>query len=442
METTTTRTVTLWHHANFLKLWASETISQFGTQFSGFGIPFTALLLTSNPLDFGILNATSLLAFPFFALFIGVYVDRHRRRRVMVLANIGRGILLGIIPLAAVTGVLKQLGMPLLYMVSFSVGLLTVFFDVSYQAILPSLVERNQLVEGNSKLEASRSTAQVAGPSIAGIVVQIVSAPLAIAIDALSYFGSASFLGRIRNEEIVQPRNASVLHDLKEGLVVVLKDARLRSIAGCTATSNFFSSALFAILILYLVRQLNFTAAVIGVVFTVGSTGAFVGIAISGRLAKSIGVGPAIVSSMVLGGVGFLPYYIMNPSLAFPVLNFKSSLLGTFRLDMNGLLMMLATFTVSVGSVVYNINQVSLRQALVPIRLQGRMNASMRWIVWGTIPAGSLAGGILGTLLGLRPAIAIAVVGGSLAFLWVLLSPVRRLKEIPEPLDETGEAGA
>jgi MFS family permease len=112
----------LWHHPNFLKLWASETISQFGTQFSGFGIPFTALLLTSNPLDFGILNATALLAFPLFALFIGVYVDRHHRRRIMVSANVGRGILLGLIPLAALTGVLRQLGMPLLYLVSFSVG--------------------------------------------------------------------------------------------------------------------------------------------------------------------------------------------------------------------------------------------------------------------------------------------------------------------------------
>jgi MFS family permease len=426
----------LWHHPNFLKLWASETISQFGTQFSGFGIPFTALLLTSNPLDFGILNATALLAFPLFALFIGVYVDRHHRRRIMVSANLGRGILLALIPLAAVTGALRQLGMPLLYLVSFSVGVLTVFFDVSYQAILPSLVERDQLVEGNSKLEASRSTAQVAGPSIAGIAVQALSAPLAIAVDAVSYFGSASFLGRIKKEETVQPRDASVMHDLKEGLSVVLKDARLRSIAGCTSTANFFSSALFAILILYLVRQLNFTAAVIGLIFTIGSTGAFVGIALAGRLAKRIGVGPAIVSSILFGGIGSLPFYIMNPSLGIPLLNLESvPLLGSFRLDMNGLLMMIAIFAGGITNVVYNINQVSLRQALVPIRLQGRMNASMRWIVWGTIPAGSLAGGILGSLLGLRPAIAIAVLGASLAFLWVFLSPVRSLKRIPEPLE-------
>jgi len=163
----------LWHHPNFLKLWASETISQFGTQFSGIAIPFTAYLLTVNQslavasTEFGILNASGLLAFPLFALFIGVYVDRHRKRRIMVAANVGRGISLGLIPLAAVTGTLYSLGLPLLYVVSFLIGLLTVFFDISYQAILPFLVDRKALVEGNSKLEASRSSAQVVGPGMA-----------------------------------------------------------------------------------------------------------------------------------------------------------------------------------------------------------------------------------------------------------------------------------
>src|SRR5256886_13481999 len=156
METETERRPSLWHHPNFLKLWTSDTISQFGTQFSGYAIPFTALLLTKDPLAFSILNVSAFIGFPLFALFIGVYVDRHRRQRIMTLANVGRGIFLGLIPLAALTGTLIRAGMPLLYLVSFMVGLLTVFFDVSYQAILPSLVDRSQLVEGNSKLEWSR----------------------------------------------------------------------------------------------------------------------------------------------------------------------------------------------------------------------------------------------------------------------------------------------
>jgi len=305
---------------------------------------------------------------------------------------------------------------------------------VSYQAILPSIVDRNQLVEGNRRLEASRSTAQVVGPSIAGIVVQIITAPLAIAFDALSYFGSASFLTRIRSEETVQPSTRSVWHDLREGLQVVLKDGRLRSIAGYTATFNFFSNALFAAAFLYLVQQLKFSPGLFGLIFSVGSTGAFVGIFLSSRLAKSLGVGPAIVLSSVIGGLGATPYLIASPSLSFSILKVELPFTGTFQLDMNGLLLMLGSFVTSIGVVVYNVNQVSLRQAMVPLRLQGRMNASMRWIVWGTLPAGSFAGGILGTILGLRPAIAIAVVGGSLAFLWVLLSPVRSLKTVPEPM--------
>jgi len=434
MANTEQQTVTLGRHSNFLMLWASETISQFGTQFSGLGIPFTAVLLNATALQYGILFGTAQLAFPLFALFIGVYVDRHRRRRIMVSANLGRGLLLGLIPLAFFTGTLNQLGMPLLYTVSFLVGVLTVFFDVSYQAILPSIVDRNQLVEGNRRLEASRSTAQVVGPSIAGIVVQIITAPLAIAFDALSYFGSASFLTRIRSEETVQPSTRSVWHDLREGLQVVLKDGRLRSIAGYTATFNFFSNALFAAAFLYLVQQLKFSPGLFGLIFSVGSTGAFVGIFLSSRLAKSLGVGPAIVLSSVIGGLGATPYLIASPSLSFSILKVELPFTGTFQLDMNGLLLMLGSFVTSIGVVVYNVNQVSLRQAMVPLRLQGRMNASMRWIVWGTLPAGSFAGGILGTILGLRPAIAIAVVGGSVAFLWVLLSPVRSLKTVPEPM--------
>ena len=247
--------VSLWHHPNFLKLWGSETISQFGTQFSGLATPYTAVLLTANQdlakasSEFGILNAAAFIAFPLFALFIGVYVDRHRKRRIMVSANIGRAVSLGLIPLAAVTGTLYTIGLPLLYLVSFFIGLLTVFFDVSYQAILPFLVEREQLVEGNRNLEASRSTAQTIGPGMAGFLLQIIGvvrAPFVIAIDALSYLGSAGFLVRLRNEEQVKPNTASVWHDLREGLAVVLRDTRLRSIAGCTATSNFFSNAIFA----------------------------------------------------------------------------------------------------------------------------------------------------------------------------------------------------
>ena len=436
METETERPTSLWHHPNFLKLWTSDTISQFGTQFSGYAIPFTALLLTSDPLAFSILNASAFIGFAVFALFIGVYVDRHRRQRIMTLANIGRGIFLGLIPLAAVTGTLTRAGMPLLYIVSFMVGLLTVFFDVSYQAILPSLVDRSQLVEGNSKLEWSRSGAQVVGAGMAGLVVQAVYPPLAIAIDATSYMASASVLSRIKQDELIKPSTASVWHDLKEGLAIVLKDKRLRSIAGSTATSNFFSNVIFSILILYLVRQLGYTAAVVGTIFLIGGLGAFGGIALSSRLTRLFGVGPVIIAGMILGGLGTIPYALANSSLSAPIFSATGiPVLGSFRLDLNALILMMGGFVTSIGVVVYNINQVSLRQAIVPKNVQGRMNASMRWIVWGTIPAGAIAGGVLAEVFGLREAIVIGVIGGIFSFLWVFLSPVRSLKHVPEAME-------
>ncbi len=434
--TAETETVSLWHHRNFLKLWTSDTISQFGTQFSGLAIPFTALLLTKDAFLFGLLGAMPFIPFPLFALFVGVYVDRHHRKRIMTLANIGRGISLGLVPFAAITGLLSQLGMLLLYAVSFSVGLLTVFFDVSYQAILPSLVDRKQLVQGNSMLEFSRSSAQVAGPAMAGIVVQAVYPPLALAIDATSYLASASFLSSIRAQETLQPITKSVWHDLKEGLAVVLRDTRLRMIAGSTATANLFSSAIFPISILYFVEELGFTAGVIGFIGTVGAVGLLVGVFLSSLIVKHIGLGWAIIGAMLLGGLGFIPYVIVNPGLTNPALAVIGPLpfLGIIRIDRNVLWLMLSNFIVSIGVVVYNINQVSLRQALVPLRLQGRMNASMRWIVWGTLPAGAIMGGVLGKVIGIKPAIEIAVIGGLFAFLWVLLSPVRSLKTVPEQI--------
>src|SRR2546427_11176871 len=198
------------------------------------------------------------------------------------------------------------------------VGLLTVFFDVSYQAILPSLVDRSQLVEGNSKLEWSRSGAQVVGPGMAGLVVQAVYPPLAIAIDATSYMASASVLSRIKQDELIKPSTASVWHDLKEGLAIVLKDKRLRSIAGSTATSNFFSNVIFSILILYLVQQIGYTVLVIGTIFFIGGLGAFAGIAVSSRLARILGVGPVIIEAITVGGIGQVHFALANLVIYMP----------------------------------------------------------------------------------------------------------------------------
>ena len=212
--------------------------------------------------------------------------------------------------------------------------------------------------------------------------------------------------------------------DVHEGLGVVLGDTRLRSIAGCTGSSNFFSTAYGAILLLYFANPgpdglglgKDLAPVVAGLIFSVGSVGGLIGVVLAGRSARRLGVGWAIIAGSVVSGLGGLTFYFAGP--------------GTSGVP----LMMIGMFAALLGSVVYNINQVSLRQAIVPIRLQGRMNASMRFLVWGTIPLGGLVGGLMGEFLGLRTTIGIAAVAGTLAFLWVFLSPVRSLKKIPEPL--------
>jgi hypothetical protein len=358
----------------------------------------------------------------------------------MVTSNILRGSILALIPVAAVLGVMTRLGLPFLYAISFCIGLLQVFFDITYQSYLPSLVRRDQLVEGNRNLQASASTAQVAGPTIAGIIISIVTAPIAIVFDALSFFASALALGRIDHEEVIDKEvvKPSVLADIREGLHVVFSNRMLRMIAGCTGTSNFFGTALGTVFLLYLIQpspaglgvSKNLAGVTAGLIFSVASIGALVGVAISARVAKSIGVGPAILTSILIGSLGGIPYYLSGSLTASPLFS-----LGGFGVNWSMLAIMAGQFISFIGVIVYNVNQVSLRQAIVPLRLQGRMNATMRFLVWGTIPLGAITGGLLGEFLGLRTAIGIAIIGGSLAFLWVLLSPVRSLRNIPEPLE-------
>ncbi|HVH14873.1 MAG TPA: MFS transporter [Candidatus Angelobacter sp.] len=438
----------LWHNRSFLRLWTSETISQFGSQFTGLALPLTAvIILGATVLQLSILNFVGSVSWLLFGLGVGVWVDRHRKRRIMVTSNIFRGSLLALIPIAAVLGLIANLGIFFLYVIGFFVGFLQVFYDITYQAFLPSLVRRDQLVEGNSRLQASASTAQVAGPTLAGIVIGIITAPIAIAIDACSFFASAFSLSRIRTEEdlalekmlrVPGPGERSFWIDLKEGLGVVLRDARLRMIAGCTGTSNFFSTAFQTILPLYFLLRApdglgvstSLIAVTLGIIFSVGSIGAIVGVVIATRTAEKIGVGPAIIASALIFGLGGVPYYLSGSLVTNPLFS-----VAGLNINWNIIAIMAGQFVISIGVVVYNINQVSLRQALVPIRLQGRMNATMRFLVWGTIPLGALAGGLLGTFLGLRTAVGIMILGVSLSFVWVLLSPVRSLKEIPESME-------
>lgn len=406
----------LWKHADFLKLWSAQTVSALGDQFTALALPLIAvLILKANAVQMGILTAVERSPFLILSLFAGVWVDRLPRRPILVTSDLGCAIILFSIPLAAFGHWLR---MPQLYLVALLVGILGVFFDISYQAILPAIVQRKHLVEGNAKLEATRSIARLAGPGLAGAAIQYISAPAAIVVDALSFLISGGVIGTMtkREHHRDQPSKSPMLTEIREGLSVVFGNRLLRSLVSCTTTANLFSAALFALYILFATRVLALSPAKIGVIFSIGNVAGLLGALGARRLAVKFGLGRVIVAAILISGVGTIPIALATPRTAFPLL-------------------VLATLLSSFGIPVYNINQVSLRQAIVPNRVQGRMNATMRFISWGVMPLGSLASGFLGAVLGLRTGIAIAAAGGALAFLWVLFSPVRRLSTIPEQID-------
>jgi MFS family permease len=412
----------LWRHSDFLKLWSAETISQFGTQVSLLAIPFVAVVvLDASTFQVAALGVVDFLPFILFTLPAGVWVDRLRRRPILIAGDFGRAFLLLSIPIAYVLDVLT-LGQ--LFVVGFLAGTCTMFFDVAYMSYLPALVEREQIIEGNSKLEISRSAAQIGGPGFAGLLIQAFSAPYAILIDAVSFLGSGLFFFRIRrHEEPPVPQSAngektSLWTELKEGLRYVLGNPNLRAQAGCTASSNFFSNVSFAIIIVFLVRELGLSAGVIGLALSLGSVGSLLAAFTATRISGRFGIGPTTIGVGLLWGPATLLIALAPAgNEAIPFLVFSQLVLG---------------FAI----VVYNIVQVSYRQAICPPRLQGRMNSTMRFIVWGTIPLGGLVGGVLGSTIGLRETIVVGAVGAGLSFLWIVFSPQRQLREMPEPIDD------
>ncbi len=409
-----TRAGGLWGHSAFLTLWGGQTISQLGSQVSLLALPLTAVLvLDATPGQMGFLYATQTVPFLLVGLVAGVWVDRLPKRRILIGGDLGRALLLSWIPLAAVLHVLR---IEQLYGLAVLVGLCTVFFDVAYQSVLPVLVGREHLVEGNSKLEIGRSAAQIAGPAIGGALVQLLTAPVAIVVDALSFLVSALFLVRVRmpNSPPVKV-NQGAWTGMREGIEVVLGNPLLRAIAGCTGSSNLFGSALQAVFMLFATSDLGLSPVLLGLALGGGSVGALVGAILVGRLARHVGMGPSIVGGIVLGGLaGVLVALAAGPAMvAAAILATARALLGF-------------------GGVVYNVNQVSLRQAITPDGVQGRMNATMRFIVWGTIPIGALLGGFLGEVIGLRGTLVVAAVGALLTPLWVLQSPVRQLRDPPQ----------
>jgi MFS family permease len=413
----------LWRHGDFLRLWTGETISQFGSQISQLAIPLTAILvLDATAFEVAALTTVEFLPFIIFTLPAGVWVDRMRRRPILIAGDVVRALLLGSIPIAYV---LDALTLGQLFVVGFLFGICTVFFDVAYQSYLPSLVERNQIIEGNSKLEITRSAAQIGGPGLGGVLIQVFTAPYAVLLDAVSFAASALAIFRIRAVEETPPtversdgKKSSMWTELKEGLRFVLSNPNLRAQAGCTSTSNFFSSVSFSIILVYAVRELDLSPGLIGFVFSLGALGGLAAALTATRISSRFGIGPTTIVMAAFFGPTMILYAVApSGNAAVPLLVTAQLIFG---------------FTV----VVYNIVQVSYRQAICPPRLQGRMNSVMRFIVWGTIPLGTLTGGALASWIGLRATIVVGAIGGGSAVLWIVFSPQRHLRDMPEPVDD------
>jgi MFS family permease len=410
----------LFRHRDFRNLWAAETISVFGSQFTGLALPLVAvILLEASPFAVSALVVIEFLPFILLAIPAGVWVDRMKRKPILVSADLARAALLVSLPIAYA---FDALTLGHVYAVGFTVGVCTVFFDVAYQSYLPSLVDRQQLVEGNSKLEISRSTSQLAGPGAAGGIVSALGAPVAILLDAISFFVSALFLFSIRKPEVLPERPAdtarpSMLADAREGFGFVLRNRYLRAISICTGTSNLFWSMGGAILVVYAVRELEMSPAALGLAFSLGNVGPLLAAFTTNKISGRLGVGPTILWTSIVFSASMLPIPLATKANPVPYL-VVSAVLGGF------------------AAVAYNITQVSFRQAICPERMQGRMNAVIRFMVWGTMPLGALLGGTLGTWFGLRTALWVAALGALFTFLPILLSPVRTLREMPEPVEE------
>ena len=419
----------LWHHRDFRRLWAAETISQFGTQIDDLALGLVAIVvLDASAFEVAVYGTVNFLPFILFTLPAGVWVDRLPRKPILVIGDLGRFVALATIPVAYIADVLTLWQ---LYVVAFLTGVFTVFFDVAYQSYLPSLVDRDQISEGNSKLEISRSTAQLSGPGLGGVLVELITAPYAVLADAFSFLASGALLLRIRKREERPAAPAAdarpkLWPELKEGLRFVLGNPNLRAQAGCTATSNLFFSVTFSIFLVFLVREVELSAGVIGVMFSVGSVGSLLAAFTTTRISKRLGIGPTTILATFLNLPAMLLIALAPVAYAIPFIVAGSVILG---------------FVI----VLYNITQVSYRQAICPPRLQGRMNSVMRFIVWGTIPIGTLAGGALASTVGLRETLVIGAIGSGSSVLWILLSPQRHLREMPEPIEEeprTQELGA
>ncbi len=405
----------LWLSADFRRMWLSLTITSFGAQVTNLALPLTAaILLHATPLQMGVLVALETLPFALVSLHAGVLLDRVRKLPVVIASDIGRAAALALIPVAAFTG---WLSIDLLYVVGFFCGVQNVVGGAAYQVLIAQMAGRSRLVEANAKISLGETSASLVGPGVAGGLIQLLTAPFAIALDAISFLVSALMLKRIRAPEDVPhggPRK-SVNHEIREGLRMVWGNPTLRTLACIAGAWQVLHHMQVAVLVLFATRELGLSAGAVGFAYAFGGVGCVIAAASAERLSARYGVGPVILLGLSMTVVGWQAYGLVGGPTWF----------ATVAL---GVAMLLFDF----GGVLWGINYLALRQAITPDRLLGRMTATMRFLTVAAAPAGSLAGGALASAIGLRPTLwAIALLGTGLAAAAVTLPAVRRHRTLP-----------
>jgi MFS family permease len=405
----------LWRRADFVKLFGGETVSSLGGQVTNFALPLVAVVtLGATPGQMGLYFAAFSLSSVAVELFAGAWVDRLRRRRVLLAVNLVAALLVGSIPVAAVLGVL---GLGQLYVVALLFGVVEPIFGHAFDAYLPGLVGRDRLVEANTRLEASWSLTSVVGPGVAGALVALLTAPTAMAVDAASFLFAAACVAWIRYREPPvdpDPAGPNIWREIGEGLRVTLGDPLLRTIGGIDVILGLFQSIILTIYAIFLVRELGFGPAALGLLAAVGALGFVVGASVAGRLRRRHGYGPTAVGASALLAISpfFLPFAPRTPAAA-------------------AAFVAAAAITGATGDSIRYIVLGSLRQAITPDRLLGRVGASSSFAAGLTRLAGALLGGALATAIGLRPTLLVGAAGHLLIFAWVFWSPLRTLREAP-----------
>ncbi len=401
----------LWQNRDFLKLWSAQTTSIFGSQIASLAYPLTAILvLQASSFEMGILRAVGSASAFFVGIFVGVIVDRVSRKPLLIFSNLGRALLAALIPIAAFFGVLR---IEHLYIIAFFSGALNITSEIAGMAFLPSLIEKENLVEGNSKFATTESVAAIAGPSISGVLVQVLTAPVTIIVDAISFVLSAFFIRQIQIPEkkiLAQEERRSVWAEILEGLSFVYKNPVLRPLAEAIALHFLFMLMISTIFTLYALRELKIEPLLLGVIFSALGGGLLLGALVIKSLTKRFGQGKIMIFAVLLNAFA---------CLLIPLASGQAMIF----------ILIAAHFLLAFGIQLHGINLMSLRQSITPDNLQGRMNGSFRFVNVLMMMFGALLAGFLGEWIGLRATLFIGAVGMFLPFLRLFFSPVRNLTE-------------